>query len=656
MPIAEEEMRPGRPRSDARNGAHSVLGRSVDEADAESCHTVTRASRSAPDMRVRLRWKLLFSTALIPVLLALGTVWTVNRGVSGHLEESIHADLRRSSRVFEDMLSARAEALQVAAQVIVRDPRFFSILTVPVAEGDAQFRATVRGVARDFHTLAHSDLFEVLDRKGRVLATVGGASSSPKNRGRLVRGALRGGPQLGILVERRAHYQATVVPVVAGGRVVGALLMGAAIGGELAHKLRSLTRSEVTFVSDRLSTGSSLSDPGDRAALLQKLGTLESSGVLRDEERVIQVVGPRSTFLTLVKAIPGSRGGDGQLYAMQRSVGQETAFMQRVKQRLVGFGLLAILASLIVGFMFSERITRPVQSLVRGAEEMERGNYDFPLEVHSNDEIGYLAERFQEMRQHERAYITRLEEAARLKSEFITIASHELRTPISVIKGFVELFEDDSLGPSTPEQRAAIAGIQGSLAGLMRIAEDATRISQIEGERLTLNVEEHAVGALVEQAVALAVADGPGREVDVHTETAPHLEHVHLDGPRLVQAIAHLVRNGIRFTPDGGRVEVRALRELDDLVVHVADTGIGIPPQRLEDLFRRSLILCDSLHHHSSSVLEFNSAGLGLGLAMARGIVEAHGGTLDVTSRTGQGSTFTLRVPWDCEKALDQAA
>jgi signal transduction histidine kinase len=612
--------------------------------------------RSASDVRVRLRWRLLLSTALVPVLLALGTVWTVSVGVSGHFEESIHADLRRSSRVFEDMLSARAEALQVAAQVIVRDPRFFSILTVPAPEGDAQFRATVRGVARDFNTLTHSDLFEVLDRRGRLLASVGKSSSSPGNRSRLASSALRGHPELGILVERQGHYQATVVPVVAGGRVVGALLMGAGIGGELAHKLQSLTHSEVTFVSGRHSTGTSLSDPGDRTALLQKLLDLETSGRLRDEEQVIDVAGPHSRFLTLVKTIPGSRGGDGQLYAMQRSVDQETAFMRRVQQGLVGFGLLAILASLVVGLMVSERITRPVQSLVRGAEEMERGNYDYPLEVRSNDEIGYLAERFQEMRQHERAYIIRLEEAARLKSEFITIASHELRTPISVIKGFVELFEDDSLGPSTPEQRGAIAAIQGSLAGLVRIAEDATRISQIEGERLTLSLDEHAVRELVDQAVSMAVADGPGREVDVRSDVAAELGSVRVDGPRLIQAIAHLVRNGIRFTPDGGRVEVRARREEDVLVIHVADTGIGIPPQRIEDLFRRSLILSDSLHHHSSSVLEFNSSGLGLGLAMARGIVEAHGGTLDVASRTGQGSTFTVRVPWDCEAALDQAA
>jgi signal transduction histidine kinase len=131
---------------------------------------------------------------------------------------------------------------------------------------------------------------------------------------------------------------------------------------------------------------------------------------------------------------------------------------------------------------------------------------------------------------------------------------------------------------------------------------------------------------------------------------------VNADGPSLTQALANLVSNGIRFTPDGGRVEVRAYREDPWLVITVRDTGVGIEPGNLSKIFERAFVVRDSLNHHSSSTLEFNSAGLGLGLSIARGIVEAHEGWLTVESEPGQGSTFMHRVPLGGVAELEHAA
>jgi len=136
----------------------------------------------------------------------------------------------------------------------------------------------------------------------------------------------------------------------------------------------------------------------------------------------------------------------------------------------------------------------------------------------------------------------------------------------------------------------------------------------------------------------------------------PDLGTIHADGQRLVQAIANLVRNAIRFTPDGGRIEVRACRDDHGLVFEVRDSGIGIEESRLKTLFTRSASARSSLHHHSSSTLEFNSAGIGLGLVLARGIVDAHGGRIEVVSTLGKGSTFTIRIPTSESQAVDKAA
>jgi signal transduction histidine kinase len=604
-------------------------------------------------VRLRLRWKLLAVTAIAPGVLALGTLWTVNRNISGHLEENIHEGLRRSSLVFENMLSARTDALEVTAQVIVRDPRFFSILTLPASSADAQYRATVRGVAKDFHDITLSDLFEVVDRSGHLLASVGRASSVPASRAVLVARALRGQPASGVLIEKDAHFQATVTPVVAGGRVVGALVLGAEIGGALAGRLRGLTHSDVTFVSGDHATGSTLSDPSDRAALLDALGSLDLGA---GSDRLIEVQGGSARYLTLVRRIPGSDPKGRQFYVLQRALDVETAFLREVQGGLVKLGGIAVLAALLVGLILSERITRPVLKMVRGAEEMRRGNYDFPLDVRTQDEIGFLAERFGEMREREKDYVKSLEEVARVKSEFISIASHELRTPISVIKGFVELFTNGSLGATSDEQRSALGAIDRSLKQLTRIAEDATRVAQIESERLELSFRDQSVEELVRQAVSIAAGDAPNRDLSITTEVDPELPPARVDGPRLTQALANLVRNAIRFTPDRGTIEVRGGRDGDRLVLDVKDSGIGIPEDKMAQLLRRSYVVRDSLHHHSSSTLEFNSAGLGLGLTLARGIVEAHGGSIEAVSHPERGSTFTIRVPYEGPQRLESAA
>src|SRR5207249_3713369 len=148
---------------------------------------------------------------------------------------------------------------------------------------------------------------------------------------------------------------------------------------------------------------------------------------------------------------------------------------------------------------------------------------------------------------------------------------------------------------------------------------------------------------ILEEAVGRVRAESQKRDVTLEIEVDPELPTVTIDGPRMTQAVENLVRNGVRFTHDGGRVDVIARREADELLIEVRDNGVGIAEDKQAGLFTRSVIVRDSLHHHSSNTLEFNSAGLGLGLPITRGIVEAHGGTIGVVSKPDSGSTFTMR-------------
>jgi signal transduction histidine kinase len=598
-------------------------------------------------MRTSLRWKTLFVTAVIPLVLGLTTVLTVHRNVTQHVNSSsIHESLEHSVSVFESMLNTRSRALVGGAGVIVQDPRFFSLLMLGPSQRDSRFIATVKGMAHDFNRITQTQIFEVVDRNGRMLASVGASHSTAAARDSMVRIALRGRAVEGVLVERDSHYQLAVTPVMADGRVVGALLLGAQVGEMLARELRSQMRCEVTFLSGRTVTGTTLKTPGDLTALFRtleelKLGPESDLAALG----VIQVRSANDTWLTLVRRLPGASPEAQQSYVLQRSYDPETSFLHVMQRDMTMLAVIAVLLALLAGWMFSDQIVKPLQSLVRGAREMEAGNYEHPIPMRRGDEIGYLIERFVDMRQRERAYVNSLEQAARLKSEFISIASHELRTPISVLSGYRDILASGGLGPLTEKQKEALDKMRGFLARLTRVADDATQVAQVRGERLVLEFEPCEVEPLVSRAVGAALMQAPARSVKVEMKCSGIGEPVEADAESLTQAITQLVANGIRFTPDGGHVDVIARVAEARLRIEVHDNGVGIPADQIETMFERGLPIRESKHHHSSDGLDFDSAGLGMGLPMARSVAEAHGGALSVTSREGEGSTFVIEIP-----------
>lgn len=594
---------------------------------------------------MRLRAKILLITVITPLTLGLATLVTVHRNVQDHVDSSsIHEGLQHSVRVFEGMLEARGKALAGGAAVIARDPRFFSLLTLGVGQRDSRFNATVRGMAHDFNGITQTELFEVMDRRGQRLASVGAAHSDPGARDSLIRAALRGNARVGVLEIGRSQYQVSATPVRADGRVIGVLLLGSEIGEHLAKVLCAQMRCEVTFVAHGAVTASTLERLADRTALTGYLATVAHANPaeLRDMP-LHKVHGEGLTYITVVEPIPAA--GRGQLYVMQRAFDPETLFLQQMQRDMVLLGVIAVVAALLTGLILSGQITRPIGQLVRCTQEMQRGNYTYPMRVGSSDEIGFLAGRLLEMRQRESVYVGSLEEATRLKSEFINVASHELRTPISVIEGYRDLLEGGSLGPVLPDQKQALEAMKASVRSLTQIAERALQVAQVHGERLHLAFAPQPVGPIIDRAIGGARASAPARRVTIESRLAPGLETFPMDGDMLVEAVTHIVSNAIRFTPDGGGIDVAALERDGQLEIVIADEGPGISPERLSHLFEHGYAAHDPLQHHSSDGLEFNSHGLGMGLAIARGIIEAHGGTVAASNRPDKGSEFVIRIP-----------
>jgi signal transduction histidine kinase len=586
-------------------------------------------------LRIGLRWKILMLTTVPLLALAGATLVLVDRGVSRRSEEALAEDLRRASGVFENMLAATAAELDVAGAVIVRDPRFFSVLALPHGRNDPDFRATVAGVAQDFHHLAQPDVFEILDRSGHLISSVGRIRIQPEAR-RFAASVLDGRSERRAIAQAGTHVLLVATPVAADGRIVGALILGHEVSGKLAARLRELTNSEVSFVYEDHITRTTLDDVSDREVARQAaLAALpQLAHPIRD-----------GGWIAYARPLPMAAEGTRQLYVLQRSLAAELAFLHSVRGHLVELGLILVAAVALAAFFIAAHITRPIRQLVAAASAMEQGEWEVPIDRGRNDEIGYLATRFDGMRHRQRNYVRSLQEVARAKSEFIAIASHELRTPISIVRGWEDLLRAGLVKPGDPKYIEGLDAIARACVSLEKIAISATHMTQVEdGEALPMPVAVE-VEPMLGEALMEASAAAPERRVALSHDVEAGARIAVLDRRMILQAVDALVRNGIRFTPDGGSVTVQAREDREELILAVKDTGIGLTTEARERLFDDAYVPRDSRHHRTSRGLEFNVAGLGFGLAYVRRVVEAHGGRMEVASEEGKGSVFSLHFP-----------
>jgi two-component system phosphate regulon sensor histidine kinase PhoR len=225
--------------------------------------------------------------------------------------------------------------------------------------------------------------------------------------------------------------------------------------------------------------------------------------------------------------------------------------------------------------------------------------------------------------------------AERLKEEFLATISHELRTPLTSIKGYVDLLsEEDDLSPGV--RLNAIAAIQRNAERLRRLVEDVQFVSQARAQTLAMSLSEVQLDRVVEECAEWAALRAGELGLELTVSTEPLLLEA-ADAGRLGQAVDHLLSNALNYTPPGGRVAVRVVRDGDSAVVEVADTGVGLSDEDAAQLFERFF--------RASSSVDGAVPGVGLGLSIVKAIVELHGGRVEVDSRAGAGATFSVRLP-----------
>lgn len=314
---------------------------------------------------------------------------------------------------------------------------------------------------------------------------------------------------------------------------------------------------------------------------------------------------------------------------------QATATISSAESVSLAALLLAVLMAGIIGVWLARSISAPVRDLETGMRSVADGVLGYRLATSPNrsDEFGRLAGSFQEMTRQ-------LGELDKLKAEFVSVASHELKTPINVIIGYLQLLDDGIYGPLTAKQLEIHRTISAQAQTLLRLVKQLLDVSRFEAgggrleprviqlDRFLCELDESFHVLAVQREISFAVK----REGDLPAE-------VFWDLDRINEVLGNLLSNAFKFTPRNGEVElsVRPVEDGASVQMKVCDTGAGIPAEQLPRIFDK--------FYQADNQRAAAAAGSGLGLAIAKQIVESHGGRIACDSAPGVGTTFTIVLP-----------
>ncbi len=301
-------------------------------------------------------------------------------------------------------------------------------------------------------------------------------------------------------------------------------------------------------------------------------------------------------------------------------------FLRQVNVLMIVAGGVAVLGVLVVGSVQARRIVKPVRALAAAAHRVAGGDLSQRVPVKGQDELGEMAEAFNAM-------AAELERQHALRHRAMADIAHELRTPLSVLQIHLESIEDGLTDP-TPE---VIAGLQGDLAHLRHLVEDLRVLSLADAGELDVEADPLEMGGLVRDVVermhAAARSKGVALDAQLPDEPLPVIG----DAQRLAQVLLNLLSNALQHTPPGGQISVSAQRAGAEIHVAVRDTGEGIPREDVPHVFDRL--------YRADRARSRDVGGSGLGLSIARSLVEAHGGRIWAESELGEGATFTFALP-----------
>jgi signal transduction histidine kinase len=299
---------------------------------------------------------------------------------------------------------------------------------------------------------------------------------------------------------------------------------------------------------------------------------------------------------------------------------------QRTGRFFLWGGLVAVVIALAITFFLSRRILSPVKALTSAATNLGHGDFSQRVQIKDKGELGELANAFNSM-------ASDLERAEMLRRNLVADVAHELRTPLANLRGYLEAVRDKVIKPNVD----TIRSLNEEAMLLSRLVDDLQELSLAEAGKLKLNRQPEQIAELIKQTMTAVQVQAKSKGLSLSADLPDNLPLADIDDQRITQVLHNLVENAIAHTPKGGAITIKA-RQLETLVeISVADTGEGIPADDLPNIFERFYRVDKSRARATG--------GTGLGLTIAKRMVEAHGGKIAVQSELGKGSRFAFTLP-----------
>jgi signal transduction histidine kinase len=567
--------------------------------------------------RLSLLWKILIPISLVMTLSFAIAGWLVQRDVVRASYASVQEEAKASFQAYESLWKARASRLAAVSKILST----MSDVRAAFGTGDA---ATIRDTAGELWSNVSKEdaFFLVAGGQGRVVASLAQAASFAANDDLpMVRAARTQFPRQasGFVQKGGELFQVVVTPVYvqspAGPVLLNALVAGYRVDSGVAQTLKDSTGgSDYVFVSQNRVVTSTLG-PAITAAILPRL-LANSTGI--------------PDYLAVPTPLRDISGVQlGQLFIL-RSLAGARQRLAELRREIVALWLLALVAALLTTYLVARKILRPVAELDRAAAEIAKQNYDYKINVQSQDELGRLATTFQSMCESIRQARQELIRRERISTigQLSTSIVHDLRNPLAAIYAGAEMLMDSDLPEEMTRRLArniyrASRGIQDMLQELLDVVRGASGGS----EQCSLR---EVIAAAWNTVAPAADARGIALDVTLADDLGGPMERA-----RMERVFANLFENAIEAMRSGGSISVRAEIAGGNIMVRVEDTGPGISAALQGRLFQ-------------PFVTAGKKSGLGLGLALSRQTLLDHGGDIwadEASGRPAGGALFWLRLP-----------
>jgi signal transduction histidine kinase len=619
---------------------------------------------------VSIRFKVILPYLLLTLIVAVTGAYVVTRLVSSSLEERLSNQLLESGRVVSDQMvqleykhiqSARVIAFTQGLGDALKsaDDGRIALLVKPAAGGLNIESAII------FDKQGHERLHVIRQIDGSLMdvSVKDRPAALPIVSDLLAENNVDSLPKRTLALDSvdGRYYYFTTIPIASGSEIVGAVVVGTSVN-TIMPMLKSTSLADViVYDTDGKSIASTLVSTGSQASLFLQTISIQKNmyqQVINQDKVVegdnIEVDG------RWYKVARGPLKISGDRLAVYAVILPLDFVVESSSTNRVNYTILysiAMLAVIVIGYVVARLIINPLSTLVRASRAIANGDLTQRTHIKTRDEIGLLSNTFDEMTENLQQRTIELEESNRIleqmdrtKMRFIQVSAHELRTPMTLVQGYAQMVQLKSNGNADMERYTR--GMLEGTGRMVEIIDNMLDVSRIDSNLLEISPSEAQIDQMIEKITKTFASAFEERKITFKTQGLLDLPVIKADKDLLYKVFYHVVGNAIKYTPDGGSVTVsgRIIEDSKDPEVEIAvkDTGIGLDAQYHELIFEKFYQTGEVLLH-SSGKTKFKGGGPGLGLAIARGIINAHHGRIWLESAgndetTYPGSTVFVRL------------